>query len=59
MPPQRACYFLTATYFIAHVGADLDFARALYHILKPGLPVWLDQEDLLPGDDWDLEIPRA
>ena len=50
---------MTATYFIAHVGADLDFARALYHILKPGLPVWLDQEDLLPGDDWDLEIPRA
>ena len=46
-------------YFIAHAGADLDFARSLYRLLKPRLSVWLDQEDLLPGDDWDREIPRA
>jgi len=47
------------TFFIAHAGADLDFARSPYHLLKPKLPVWLDQEDLLPGDDRNLEIPRV
>lgn len=46
-------------FFIAHAGADLDPARALYHLLQPHVAVWLDKEDLFPGDIWPVEIQRA
>jgi hypothetical protein len=34
--------------------------RALYSRPKgEGVDVWLDQEKLLPGSDWELEIRKA
>lgn len=34
--------------------------RALYkRLLAEGVDAWLDQEKLLPGQDWRVEIPRA
>lgn len=45
--------------FIAHAGEDSEFAVRLYELLCVKLRVFLDSRCLLPGDDWDVEIPRA
>jgi formylglycine-generating enzyme required for sulfatase activity/3',5'-cyclic AMP phosphodiesterase CpdA len=45
--------------FLAHASPDKERARELYGLLKPALRVFLDEESLLPGDDWSVEIPRA
>lgn len=47
-------------YFLAHASADEALARQLHAGLRAaGLSCFLDLEDLLPGDEWDLVIPRA
>jgi hypothetical protein len=46
-------------YFIAHAGRDTARAEALYDVLHPGVSCFLDKRDLLPGDDWDIELPKA
>lgn len=34
--------------------------RALYtRLTRDGIDVWLDREELLPGQDWELEISRG
>ena len=50
-----------ATYdvFLAHAGADIARARELYRALAPSLRVFFDAENLLPGDEWDRDLPRA
>ncbi len=48
----------TVTYFLAHSGADTERAKELRNLLHPGVPVFLDAYDLVPGDQWDLELPR-
>jgi hypothetical protein len=46
--------------FLCHGSEDKLAIRELYHQLsKDGLDPWLDEEDILPGQDWDHEIRKA
>jgi formylglycine-generating enzyme required for sulfatase activity len=46
--------------FLCHAKEDKARVIELYQQLKAtGYSPWLDEEDLLPGVDWDLEIRRA
>jgi formylglycine-generating enzyme required for sulfatase activity len=46
--------------FLCHAHADKAQARELYHSLKRrGLQPWLDAEDLIGGQNWRVEIPKA
>jgi formylglycine-generating enzyme required for sulfatase activity len=50
-----------ARIFLCHANEDKAQVREVYHRLQAidGLEPWLDEEDLLPGQDWTREIPRA
>lgn len=46
--------------FLCHAAADKPAVRDLYHRLRSdGFQPWLDEEDLLPGQKWQREIPKA
>ncbi|WKZ50862.1 MAG: SUMF1/EgtB/PvdO family nonheme iron enzyme [Anaerolineales bacterium] len=47
--------------FLCHASDDKPAVRKLYVSLKsvPWIDPWLDEENLLPGQDWDLEIYMA
>jgi hypothetical protein len=46
--------------FLCHASEDKEAVRALYRkLLQPGFAPWLDEEKLLPGQDWDAEITKA
>jgi formylglycine-generating enzyme required for sulfatase activity len=46
--------------FLAHSSIDKELVRKLYRELKGrGLDPWLDEENLLPGQLWRIEIPKA
>lgn len=46
--------------FLCHASSDKPAVRNLHQRLRAGgLQPWLDEEDLLPGQDWRLEIPKA
>jgi hypothetical protein len=46
--------------FLCHTSGDKPAVRELYQRLRAdGFEPWLDEEDLLPGQDWQHEIPRA
>ena len=46
--------------FLCHASGDKPAVRDLYRRLTvEGVDAWLDQEKLLPGQDWRMEIPRA
>jgi len=46
--------------FLCHASGDKPPVRDLYkHLTLEGVDAWLDQEKLLPGQDWRMEIPRA
>jgi hypothetical protein len=46
--------------FLCHSSADKPAVRLLYERLRAeGIEPWLDVKNLLPGQDWDLEIRRA
>jgi sulfatase modifying factor 1 len=46
--------------FLCHSSQDKVFVRDLYRKLRrDGVAPWLDEEDLIPGQDWDREIRRA
>ncbi len=46
--------------FLCHAHADRDAVRALYaRLTKDGVDAWLDKANLLPGQDWELEIRKA
>ena len=46
--------------FLCHASGDKPQVRTLYkRLLTEGVDAWLDQEKLLPGQDWRVEIPRA
>ena len=46
--------------FLCHASGDKSVVRVLYQrLLRDGVDAWLDQEKLLPGQDWQLEIPKA
>lgn len=47
-------------WFLAHASKDKAWVRTLWRLLDDaGLATFFDEESLLPGDEWDLEIPRA
>ena len=46
--------------FLSYENSDKEFASALSSELeRRGLSVWLDQKNLLPGDNWSLEVGKA
>ncbi len=46
--------------FLCHASGDKPPVRDLYKRLTlEGVDAWLDKEKLLPGQDWQVEIPRA
>ena len=48
------------TIFLAHAAEDKPFVRQLHQALKQqGFSPWLDEEDLIPGVQWDNEIKRV
>jgi len=47
--------------FLCHASQDKPAVRDLYKKLlaEPWIDPWLDEERLLPGQDWNLEIEKA
>jgi tetratricopeptide (TPR) repeat protein len=46
--------------FLCHAKEDKPTVRDLYkRLTAAGLDVWLDEMNLLPGQDWELEITKA
>lgn len=47
--------------FLSHSSNDKSVVRELYQQLnaKPWLNPWLDEENLYPGQDWNLEIEKS
>ena len=46
--------------FLCHASADKPKVRTLYRrLVEAGFDPWLDEEKLLPGQEWDLEIRKA
>lgn len=46
--------------FISYASGDRELAQKLYdHLQTLGVDPWFDVEDLLPGQDWKMEISRA
>ena len=46
--------------FLCHASQDKPAVRRLHRYLKQhGIEPWLDEIDLLPGENWEVEIPRA
>jgi outer membrane protein assembly factor BamD (BamD/ComL family) len=46
--------------FLCHASGDKPTVRVLYQrLVRDGVDAWLDKEKLLPGQDWQVEIPKA
>lgn len=47
--------------FLCHASQDKSFAYELYRrlLMEGWIDPWLDEEKLLPGQDWDMEIEQA
>lgn len=46
--------------FLSYAREDAKMARRVYDDLnEEGIPVWFDEEDLLPGQDWNVEIRKV
>jgi hypothetical protein len=46
--------------FLCHSSSDKPVVRTLYgRLLQDGIKPWLDEEDILPGQNWSLAIQRA
>jgi outer membrane protein assembly factor BamD (BamD/ComL family) len=46
--------------FLCHASGDKPAVRELHKYLRrEGVNAWLDEEELLPGQDWDAEIMKA
>lgn len=46
--------------FLCHSSRDKEPVRKLYEQLRTaGFNPWLDERDILPGQDWELEIAKA
>lgn len=46
--------------FLSHATEDKPVVREIYNRLRiDGFEPWLDIKDLLPGQEWQLEIPKA
>jgi uncharacterized protein (TIGR02646 family) len=46
--------------FLCHTSGDKPLVRGLNRrLVADGFDAWLDEEKLMPGQDWDLEIRKA
>jgi len=46
--------------FLCHASADKPAVRGLYkRLVADGVDAWLDAESLIPGQNWQVEIPKA
>ena len=46
--------------FLCHSSGDKPQVRQIYKLLASvGADPWLDEENLIPGQRWELEIPKA
>jgi cellulose biosynthesis protein BcsQ len=46
--------------FLSHSSQDKPLVRELYkRLTRDGFSVWLDEKELLPGQDWEREIQKA
>src|SRR5687768_15651557 len=46
--------------FLCHASADKPKVRELYRYLRRrGIKPWFDEMDLVGGQDWQVEIPKA
>lgn len=46
--------------FLCHSKDDKPKVRELYHrLVADGFDPWFDEEKLMPGQEWDLEIRKA
>jgi len=58
--PPKAAAPRRPKVFLCHTSSDKPSVRALRRrLLEDGCQPWLDEEDILPGQDWDREIRRA
>ena len=49
-----------ARIFLCHANEDKPQVEALYNRLRDfGFEPWMDKKDLIPGQNWEREIPRA
>ena len=54
------CELQSLNVFLCHSSGDKPVVRDLYRKLKAdAVDPWLDEENILPGQDWDLEINKA
>jgi hypothetical protein len=46
--------------FLCHSSGDKPAVKHLYErLVKDGVDAWLDKEKLIPGQEWQVEIPKA
>lgn len=46
--------------FLCHASGDKPAVIELYNrLVKDGVDAWLDKEKLIPGQNWQFEIPKA
>lgn len=58
--PQAPTPKHTLKVFLCHASYDKDAVRALYaRLTKDGMDAWLDEEKLIAGQNWELEIREA
>ncbi len=51
---------MSLSVFLCHASEDKPAVRELYEKLQnDGFDPWLDEENLFPGQDWNLEIRKA
>jgi len=57
-PQQRPLSALRI--FLCHSSGDKEVVRSLYErLLADGFNPWLDEKNILPGQEWELEIRKA
>jgi hypothetical protein len=46
--------------FLCHSSGDKERVRGLYKLLtQVGVAPWLDEQDLIPGQEWESEVKKA
>lgn len=57
---QRLLYLKGRPIFLCHSSGDKESVRRLYtRLRRNGIRPWLDEVDLRPGQDWQVEVERA
>ena len=58
--PKKQTILFPLKTFLIYAHEDIIKIRELYRYLeKQSARPWMDREDLLPGQDWQVEIPKA